>query len=67
MYFKINLIHKNTKKLDEINYLSENAFLIKRMGLADSLRLIIKPLTDTVFLDTKLFISALFKKKIFVH
>ena len=36
------------------------------MGLAESLRLVTKPQTDTIFLDTKLFISALFKKYLFI-
>ena len=36
------------------------------MGLAESLHLIIKPLTDTIFLGTKLFIITLLKKA-FVH
>ena len=62
MYCKIKLMHKNIKKQNEINYLKESKFLVKRMGLAESLCFIIKPLTDMIFLDTKLFISALFKK-----
>ena len=45
----MKLIHKNIKKEDEINYLSQNKFLVKRMGLAESLRLVIKPLTDMIF------------------
>ena len=49
MYWNIKLIHKNIKKQNQINYLSENKFLVKRMRLAESLRLIIKPLTDMVF------------------
>ena len=69
MYCKIKLIHKNIKKKrkkKEINYLNEIKFLVKRMELAESLRLIIKPLTDMIFLGTKLFISALLKKHLFI-
>ena len=62
----MKLIHKNVKKQDEINFLSENKFLVKRMGLAESLRSVIKPLKDMIFLDTKLFISALLKNT-FLH
>ena len=62
MYCKIKLIHKNIKKKNEISYLSENKFLVERLGLAESLRLIVKPLTDMIFLDTKLFIITLLKK-----
>ena len=36
------------------------------MGLAESLRLIIKPLTDMIFLHTKLFIITLIEKTL-VH
>ena len=39
---------------NKINYLSKNKCLVKRMGLAESIRLIIKLLTDMIFLDTKL-------------
>ena len=52
MYCKIKLIHKNIKKREkkkEINYLNDIKFLVKRMELAESLRLIIKPLTDLIF------------------
>ena len=31
------------------NCLSENKFLVKRMGLAESFGLVIKPLTDNFF------------------
>ena len=40
--------------------------LVKRMGLAERLCLIIKPLTDMIFLYTKLFIGTLFKKHLFI-
>ena len=40
--------------------------MLKRMGLAERLRLIIKPLSYMTLLDTKLFVMALFKKT-FVH
>ena len=46
MYCKIKLIHENIKNYNEINYLSENKFLIKRTWLAENLRLIIKHLTE---------------------
>ena len=66
MSYGIKIVHKKIKKYNEIKYLSENKFFPdQKIGFAESLCLIIKPITDA-FLDTKLFISA-FLKRIFVH